>query len=71
MASLLCYCRKIVNQFDNWYFKVEYLTEDDVKMSVSKHLPTNVIHNTLVDNQTQPFVDVRLQAKVEADKIIG
>ena len=56
-------------QLDNWYFKVEYLTEDDVKMSVSKHLPTNVIHNTLVDNQTQPFVDVRLQAKVEADKI--
>lgn len=54
---------------DNWYFKVEYLTEDDVKMSVSKHLPTNVIHNTLVDNQAQPFVDVRLQAKVEADKI--
>jgi hypothetical protein len=56
-------------QLDGWYFKVEYLTEDDVKMSVSKHLPTNVIHNTLVDNQTQPFVDVRLQAKVEADKI--
>lgn len=54
---------------DNWYFKVEYLTEDDVKMSVGKHLPTNIIHNTLVDNQTQPFVDVRLQAKVEADKI--
>lgn len=53
----------------NWFFKVEYLTESDVKLKAGKNLPTTHQDLSLVDNQQFPFVDANQLGKLEYSKI--
>lgn len=54
---------------DQWYFKLEYLTESNTRASVGKHLPEKHQSIALVDNQQYPYAEINQLGKLEYQKI--
>lgn len=62
------YFLKELNLVD-WQFKIEYLTETDVRIKAGKFLPEKHQHNELIDGQATPYVDILQLGRVEYAKV--
>lgn len=54
---------------NQWYFKVEYLTESNTRVSAGKHLPETHQNIALVDNQQYPYAEINQLGKLEYQKV--